>query len=1002
MTTVDRLPIAVRAYTPPTSERRPSKVRPWNMPGLVLVFDTETTTDPTQRLLFGGWRVYEDGRCIDEGLFHGDDLGLEQQLVLRQYAQTQHVDNPSREPLRLLSRRAFLAEVFWRVAYKARGLVVGFNLPFDLARLAVGAGAARGAYYGGGFSLVLWEYQQQGIWRENRYRPRVVVKSIDSKRSLLGFTKRREPDRDDLIPEGAADGTPDPGYVFPGHFLDLRALAFALTNQAHSLASACRAFGVAHGKLAVEQHGVLTPAYIGYARRDVLATYELFETLLGEHARHPIALAPTRAFSPASVGKSYLRAMGITPPLARWPAFPPEVLGFAMSAYYGGRAECRIRRAPVPVVYLDFLSMYPTVNSLMRLWPFVVAERLAVVDATDEVQTLLEGVTLEGCFAPAFWPRLPVLVQIEPDHDLLPVRARYDGSQAWQIGLNVLAGGEARWYTLADCVAATLLSGTSPRVLRALRLVPHGQQAGLQPVKLRGEIAVDPGRADFFRQVIELRKNLPEDLPAEERAQLGGFLKVLANSTSYGIFAEMNRRELGSGKKQRVTVHGLDAEPFQTEVSGPEEPGAFCFPPLAAFIAGAARLMLALLERCVTDLGGSYAMCDTDSMAIVATQAGGLVPCPGGSERYRRRAAVRALSWAQVEAIRQCFARLNPYATIPDSVLKLEEVNLDDAGRQHAVWCYAISAKRYCLYTLDAEGEPQLRKWSEHGLGHLLNPTDAGSDDRDWMHQVWEGIVREALGLPQAEPAWLDRPALSRLTVSSPELLKPFAGLNAGQAYPEQVKPFSFLLVGHVRPLGHPAGVDPARFQLVAPYEADPTKWLRLPWIDRYSGRRIPVSTTEAMASPERARLQTYRDVVDAFRTHPEAKSADAEGRPCGRGTVGLLRRMVQETYVAHVGKEANKLEAVAAGLEQDPEVIYTEYHRPGRDEWTAVILPQLRQQNLAALAHTCGVSERQLRMLVAGRCRPHARTRARILHALRMLEGDARRGSQSSSTGPP
>ena len=39
-------------------------------------------------------------------------------------------------------------------------------------------------------------------------------------------------------------------------------------------------------------------------------------------------------------------------------AFPKAVLGYAMTAYYGGRAECRVRRTPVPVVYLDFLSMY--------------------------------------------------------------------------------------------------------------------------------------------------------------------------------------------------------------------------------------------------------------------------------------------------------------------------------------------------------------------------------------------------------------------------------------------------------------------------------------------------------------------------------------------------------------------------------------------------------------------------------------------------------------------
>jgi hypothetical protein len=36
--------------------------------------------------------------------------------------------------------------------------------------------------------------------------------------------------------------------------------------------------------------------------------------------------------------------------------------------------------------------------------------------------------------------------------------------------------------------------------------------------------------------------------------------------------------------------------------------------------------MLALLEYSVNKLGGTYAMEDTDSMAIVTTERGGLVP----------------------------------------------------------------------------------------------------------------------------------------------------------------------------------------------------------------------------------------------------------------------------------------------------------------------------------------------------------------------------------------
>lgn len=138
----DRLPVAVRAYTPPTTPRRASRAHPWKMPAAVLVFDTETTTDATQRLLFGVWRVYHEGTVIDEGLFHGDDLGIEDRTKLRAYQRTHDADTTRREPLRLISRREFLTEVFWPVAYKQRGLVVGFNLPFDLSRIAVGSGTA--------------------------------------------------------------------------------------------------------------------------------------------------------------------------------------------------------------------------------------------------------------------------------------------------------------------------------------------------------------------------------------------------------------------------------------------------------------------------------------------------------------------------------------------------------------------------------------------------------------------------------------------------------------------------------------------------------------------------------------------------------------------------------------------------------------------------------------------------------------------------------------------
>jgi hypothetical protein len=56
--------------------------------------------------------------------------------------------------------------------------------------------------------------------------------------------------------------------------------------------------------------------------------------------------------------------------------------------------------------------------------------------------------------------------------------------------------------------------------------------------------------------------------------------------------------------------------------------------------------------------------------------------------------------------------------------------------------CKRPSAKRYALFNRNDEGEPKLRKSSEHGLGHLLNPIDPECENGDWMEVLWEGLAR--------------------------------------------------------------------------------------------------------------------------------------------------------------------------------------------------------------------------------------------------------------------
>lgn len=307
------LPVAVRGYTVRRKEADhadSARRGQWTPPHRVLVFDTETTTDRSQRLNFGSWRYYRlswgaDGppemACVEEGLFYADDLPERYPTgyqALLDYPAS-HGPAVSREVpeaawrLELVSAREFVNEVLHPLASRGRTWVVGFNLPFDLSRIAYHYSESRD-YLAGGFSLTLREYlTKQGVWREHQWRSRAAIKTIDSKRHQMGFKRPAEVDVADQVPEGEYE--PAPGYTFRGHFLDLRTLAFALTNESYSLERACEEFGVAAGKTKAEAHGSIDRRYIDYNRRDVSATAGLFARLLAGHRRHPIKLKPTKA-----------------------------------------------------------------------------------------------------------------------------------------------------------------------------------------------------------------------------------------------------------------------------------------------------------------------------------------------------------------------------------------------------------------------------------------------------------------------------------------------------------------------------------------------------------------------------------------------------------------------------------------------------------------------------------------------------------------------------------
>ena len=79
--------------------------------------------------------------------------------------------------------------------------------------------------------------------------------------------------------------------------------------------------------------------------------------------------------------------------------------GAASTAYFGGRSECRIRGVPLPVRYVDFTSMYPTVFALQDLWRWVVADHYEVTTVTAEAQRLLHRRLVRRSVDSTLWGR---------------------------------------------------------------------------------------------------------------------------------------------------------------------------------------------------------------------------------------------------------------------------------------------------------------------------------------------------------------------------------------------------------------------------------------------------------------------------------------------------------------------------------------------------------------------------------------------------------------------
>jgi len=795
-------------------------------PIIRLFIDCETSVDRYQNLTFGSCIIQiktSTGFKEEWYLFYGD-IQEDKINLIKEYGRDHNIT--------VIPVREFVDKIFYPYAYRKRCEVIGFNLPFDLSRLAIDCGVARKTK--DAFSLKL---------SEDERNPRIRIQSVDQKRSFISFTTPLRKKSNKKF------------KAYRGYFVDLKTFTFALTDKSHTLDSACKDFNVSR-KTHTEEHGKITEKYIEYNINDVRITAKLYEAALQRYEMFNLKEEPNKLYSPASIGKAYLKKIGIRPFMECNPNFPKEILGYVMSTYFGGRTEVRIRNKAIPVTYLDFTSMYPTVYSLLKLDNFMKAKKINYIhnqENTDSIKAFVSSLNIKDLQNKEIWSRneMHSIVKIIPENDILPIRAEYS-KKAKNIGINYLTSEKELWFTIQDVIVSKILTGKEPEIVDAITFIPEGIQEGLKDVTI-SKIIIS-AKDDFIRKLIEERMKV-KTTKGENWEQIQLILKIIANATSYGIYIEENPQS--QDNEEDIEVFSVDNFLFKTTKI--EKQGRYFNPIMATLITSSARLILAMAEKIVDDKG-YLAYCDTDSIFVKPDTA---------------------------KDIQDFFRPLNPYS-LQEEMFKIEKD--DDDKPLENVMFYGISAKRYCLFDIN-EGKIKIRKYSTHGLGHLKDINGA---------DVWKAILTRDFS------EFVDKTAVSQITISKPSILNRFRKMNENKPFNKKIKPFNFMLVGTEK-----NGIIPC-----LPYDKDMRRIQYKPFIDYRTD-----TASEKLPLPLWEYWHTLDEIIMSYMIHNDNKfDYDHEG-------IAHRKHIIVEK-IRYIGKESNNLdEASIIGVNKDDYTEYTKDH---------------------------------------------------------------------------
>ena len=818
------------------------------------------------------------------------------------------IEPPGPGPLRTLDN--WLDRVLWRLARESR---FGF-LAWDPAALF---SSLAFTFRNGGAWAVLWTYPGlDGEPRVDYHRTPIVFEPRSNGRVGVRFGPRRHPDPRDFDPSGRQ---------FPGHIVALKdAIAGLVGERVDDPGMACRLFEIAGWP-----SGPATPQNLLHR---IEALRDLYRTVRREAESWP-GVHLERLSSPTAIVSGAHQSARIPQPLLRDRRslrVPARAIGAGIeAASVGARTGLFIRRVRVPGLDVDITASYPVGSALAGVQDFlthqVTAHRLTGRQGLHRLRRQVERAVATGLLDhPELWGSLSFLCKVRPAGDVLTAHIELFGTEATVTG-PVAEGSLEFWVTGVDLAVAILEdldrggAGRVPEIVEAWTFSFGPRLRRLRPVSFPGGWTWDPRRPSTYRSkdgrtwgnlyllLAAMRAAAKADpaLSPARRLRLRGMLKVASVAGAFGMFsATVPRDDASPGDRWKV----IAADGIKTIDKGhPERPGPWAFPPAAALVEGSGRLLLTLLMHEVRRRCGVLTQADTDGGFIVSTPEGGPIEIEGTT--------VQALSFAQVQAIRDAFIPLAGWAGLPiatdriegtrlvpregpPSLLKIEDTVKGPDGELDGMTCYAPGIRRFAIRRGD--------RWriSENSIGPMVNPTELSP--QEFAHACYRYLeAREHREVPN-EP-WLDEPTLWPKALNRSEDLK-----VAKRAIPDlrttETVLYARSLFGETTYI---ARAIPGR------------TWRELDWRTE-EGRACDLipAVDQAIGA-----VRTWRFFLDSFLRHPVAFTLDATGHPTDARTRGLLSpapiRLVGKTLTGRTGWATD-----------DPADVLI----PDRNEWQRVL----------------------------------------------------------------